>query len=396
MVSRFLRWLRGYIIFSAVGKYPERLINLATMSNITIINPVGEKGKIIAQVSIEDYRALCAVRKKAMVRLRIVKKSGLPFVLHKNRKRKGLLAGLVLFIAIINVLSMFIWNINIIGNNSVSEYEMQRCLRDNGVYIGAYKGNINVSSAERKFSLQLGKVGWMSVNILGCTATVQLSESYAVPEIVDQTSPCNLKATKTGQVLKMDIRQGENYASIGDGVAKGQLLVSGIVKVGDTGQSRFVHSEGEVYAGVRSSEKLSLPVNKEFKNSVQLRQRQVLDFLGLDIPMDLACVDGVYYRRYTTESLCINNVDMPINVITEKSFGLTPYNVVYTEEQLQHIANVHFAINDIFTRWNCEISEKEITSQKNKDSYIFTADYYCIENIAEAVPIEIVNQVPVG
>ena len=76
MVSRFLRWLRGYVVFAIVGKYPERLINLATMANITIINPVGEKGKITAQVSIDDYKALCAMRKRAMVRLRIVKKSG--------------------------------------------------------------------------------------------------------------------------------------------------------------------------------------------------------------------------------------------------------------------------------------------------------------------------------
>lgn len=391
MISRFLRWLRGYVIFSAVGKYPERLMNLATMSNITIIDPVGEKGKITAQVSIEDYKALCAVRKRAMVKLRIVKKAGLPFTLYKNRKRKGLLAGAVLFMVIINVLSMFIWNINIIGNDSVSEYEMQSCLKDNGVYVGAYKGNINVSSAERNFSLQLGKVGWMSVNILGSTATVQLSESYAVPEIIDQTSPCNLKATKTGQIIKMDVREGENYASVGDGVAKGQLLVSGIVKIGDTGKSRFVHSEGEVYAGVTSNEILSLPVNKEFKNPVQLRQRQMLDFLGFDIPMDLACVDGVYCRDYTTESLCMNEVDMPISIITEKSYGLQNYSVSYTEEEIQHIANVHFALNDIFTKWDCEISEKEITCEKNKDGYIFTADYYCIENIAEAVPIEIVN-----
>lgn len=391
MVSRFLRWLRGYVVFVIVGKYPERLINLATMANITVINPVGEKGKITAQVSIDDYKALCAMRKKAMVRLRIVKKSGLPFTLHKNRKRKGLLVGAVLFIAITNVLSMFIWNINIIGNDSVSIYQMQKCLKDNGVYVGAYKGNINVSSAERNFALQLGKVGWMSVNIQGSTATVQLSESYAVPDIIDKTSPCNLKATKTGQVLKMDIREGENYASVGDGVAKGQLLVSGIVKIGDTGKSRFVHSEGEVYAGVYSSERFTLPVKKEFNMPVFLRQRQLLDFLGVNVPMDLACVDDVYYRHYTTESLCMNNIDMPINIITEKSYGLKPHNIKYSEAELQNIANVHFALNDIFTRWNCEIVEKEINSKENEEGYIFTADYYCIENIAEAVPIEIVS-----
>lgn len=391
MVSEFLRWLRGYVVFTAVGKYPERLMNLATMSEITVINPIGEKGRVTAQVSISDYKALCDIRKKAMVKMRITKKSGLPFVLYKNRKRKGLVVGVVAFIAIINVLSMFIWNVNIIGNDRVSIYEMQSCLKDNGVYVGAYKGNINVSGTERKFSLQLGKISWMSVNIIGSTATVQLSESQAVPKMADKETPCNLKATKTGQVLKMDIRQGENYAKIGDGVAKGQLLVSGIVKIGDTGKSRFVHSDGEVYAGVRSSEKFRINLSKSFNYPVKVNKRQMLNLMGLEIPLDLLCTDNVYYKDYKTESLCINSVDMPIRIITEESFALQDEKVVYTEEQLQHIANIYFALNDIFTRWNCEISQKDITYTKNKNSYTFTADYYCIENIAESVPIQIVN-----
>ena len=391
MVSEFLRWLRGYVVFTAVGKYPERLINLATMADITVINPIGEKGSITAQVSISDYKALCSIRKKTMVKMRISKKNGLPFVLYNNKKRKGLAVGVVAFILIVNILSMFIWNVNIIGNDKVSIYEMQRCLKENGVYVGAYKGNINVSGTERKFSLQLGKISWMSVNIIGSTATVQLSESQAVPEIADKESPCNLKATKTGQVLKMDIREGENFAKIGDGVAKGQLLVSGIVKIGDTGKSRFVHSDGEVYAGVNSRERFNIGVNKSFNFPVKSNKRQLLDIMGVEIPLDLACADNVYYRDYKTESLCINSVDMPISIITEESFALKEEKVVYTEEQLEQIANVHFALNDIFTRWDCEISQKDISYTKNKNSYIFTADYYCIENIAEPVPIQIVN-----
>ena len=80
-----------------------------------------------------------------------------------------------------------------------------------------------------------------------------------------------------------------------------------------------------------------------------------------------------------------------INIITEESYTLHEEKVVYTEEKLNEIANVHFALNDIFTRWDCEISQKDISYTKNKNSYIFTADYYCIENIAEPVPIQIVN-----
>lgn len=390
MISQFLRWLRGYVIFTAVGKFPERLINLAMMSDITVINPVGEKGKFTAQVSISDYKRLYNIRKRTMTRLKVNRKSGLPFLIYKNKKRKGLFIGSIIFAIIINVLSMFIWTIDIKGNDSVSTYEMQCCLKDNGVYIGALKNKINVSSAERGFALELGKVGWMSVNIVGSTASVELSESYDIPEIVDTTQPCNLKATKTGQVLKMDIREGKNNVTIGDGVAKGQLLVSGIVEIGDTGTSRFVHSEGEVYAGIITKEDVKIPKSKDFNSISQLPQRQLINFMNFKIPIDYVSVNDVYSRQYITHSYTLNNVDIPINIITEHNFSKITHTVKYSKQQAEQLAKTEFALNDLFLRWDSDIQNQKIKTNETKDSYIFTAEYYSIENIAESVPITIV------
>ncbi|MEE0858127.1 MAG: sporulation protein YqfD [Acutalibacteraceae bacterium] len=391
MLNRILRWLRGYVIFTAVGKFPERIINLAMMSDITIINPIGAKGTLTAQVSVEDYKTLCSMRKRAMVKLHVIKKVGLPFALYKNKKRKGLLVGAVLFAVIINILSMFVWNVQIEGNNTVSTYEMQECLKNNGIYVGALKKNIDVPQAERSFSLQLGKVGWMSVNLIGNTASVEMSESYAVPEIVDETKPCNLKATKTGQVLKMDIREGKNSVAVGDGVAKGQLLVSGIVEIGETGKSRFVHSEGEVYAGVRTSEEIKIPKKVKFENLTETSQRRLLSFMNVHLPIDYISVNDVYGRRYTTESFVLNDVAMPINIVTEYNFVMDCQNVENSAEQAKKQSNTLLALNDVFIRWNCDIKSKKINCKEDENDYIFTADYYCIENIAEAVPINIVN-----
>ena len=214
MINGILRWLRGYVIFEAVGRFPERLINLALVNDITLVRPVGKKGILTAQVSVNDYRQLCRMRKKAMVRLKIKKKTGFPFILHKNRKRKGIALGTLIFAVLIYILSGFIWSIEINGNNAISIYEIQKDLRENGIYIGASKKNINVTETERKLELKSGHIAWISVNITGSTADVEISESYDMPEIVDKTKPCNLKAKKTGQILKMNVKEGQKSAAV--------------------------------------------------------------------------------------------------------------------------------------------------------------------------------------
>ncbi len=390
MVTRILRWLRGYVIFTAVGKFTARLINLAMVSNITIINPVGEKGKLTAQVTIADYKELCKLRKKAMVQLKIVKKAGLPFVLYKNRNRKGLAVGAVLFILINHILSMFLWTIDINGVNTVSRYEIQQCLSDNGIYVGALKSNIDVGKSERDFSLQLGKVGWMSVNIMGNTATVEISESYDIPQILDE-SPCNLKAVKTGQIIKMDVRQGKNAVNLGDGVAKGQLLVSGIVEVADTGKFSFVHSDGEIYAGVTSESKIDISKNINYNKILPVASRRLIGFTDVTIPIDFIALNNVYASRLTTECFTLNNVNMPIQITTQHNYTTENIKIKCSKNQAEKTAHTLYVLEDIFMRWDCDIQKKEISCKENKNSYVFTAEYYCIENIAEAVPIKIVN-----
>ena len=390
MINRILRWLRGYVVFEAVGKFPERLINLALVNDITLVKPVGKKGMLTAQVSVDEYRQLCKIRKKAMLKLKVKKKAGFPFILYRNRKRKGLFAGAVLFGVIIYILSGFIWSIDINGNNAISIYEIQGDLRENGIYVGALKKNINVTDAERKLELKSGRIAWMSVNITGCRADVEISESQDMPEIVDKATPCNLKAKKTGQILKMNVKEGQKNAAVGDGVAKGQMLVSGIVDIGDTGTSLFVHSEGEIYAGVSEKEIIRVLKSRKFKDISELRQRRVIKFLSLKFPLDYAGIENVNSRRYVTDSIVLNDTNMPIDIITEYNFSAHQKDVFTSAEQAEKLAGIELALNDIFSRWESDIQQKTISMKEGNESYDFTADYYCIEDIAEEAPIKVV------
>ena len=87
---KILRWLRGYVTFEAKGPFPERFLNLTLRADILLWDPVGEKGRLRAKTSLSDYRSLHPLAKRSGVRLHAKKRMGLPFIIHKNKKRTGL------------------------------------------------------------------------------------------------------------------------------------------------------------------------------------------------------------------------------------------------------------------------------------------------------------------
>ncbi|GHU82389.1 sporulation protein YqfD [Clostridia bacterium] len=393
MVINILRWIRGFVVFTAIGQFPERFLNLALRENISLYNPIGEKGRLTAQVTISEYRELRVLRKKAGVRLKITKKHGLPFAINRNKNRGGLLAGAVVFLVIVNVLSMFVWTINVTGEKTVSHTKMISVLTQSGLSVGKLKSEVNLPTLERETALELGQVGWLSVNFSGTAANVELSESADKPSIVDKNKPCNIKAGGAGQIIKMEIASGTAAVKIGDGVAEGQLLVSGILEDLVTGMSTFERSEAKVFASTVEHEQVLVPIKKKLLLfSGESVDRKNIKILGLNIPMQLTPVAGEKFKRQTQcQSMVINKNVLPIELFTEHNYVYKQTDITYTQKQAKTAGEVRLALNDIFARWNKEITKKEVKVTKEKESYIFSATYNCVENIAVYSPIDILN-----
>lgn len=93
------------------------------------------------------------------------------------------------------------------------------------MYSGAWKGNLAPDTIERETMRDLGSFGWMSVNITGTVAKVSVSEKYNSDDVKPQeTRPCNIKAVKDGQIVRMDIRSGVAAVKAGDAVTRGNCL----------------------------------------------------------------------------------------------------------------------------------------------------------------------------
>lgn len=112
MLLRLIRWSKGYVDFSAYGKFPERFINLTTRNGINVWNLKPVQNGLTATMQVYDYKNIRSIASKSKLRLRVTGRHGLPFYAQRYKQRAGLLIGAVIGIVLIAVLSKFIWYID--------------------------------------------------------------------------------------------------------------------------------------------------------------------------------------------------------------------------------------------------------------------------------------------
>ena len=74
MIVKLLRLLRGYIIFTAIGGFGERFINLAASKRLNIWDVSCSKDAIKAKITINNFYKLRNVARKTGVKIKILKK----------------------------------------------------------------------------------------------------------------------------------------------------------------------------------------------------------------------------------------------------------------------------------------------------------------------------------
>ena len=176
MLLEMLRFVRGYVRFDVCGRYPERFLNITARHGVRLweVERVGEGFSACMYRS--DYRRIRSLARKAGVRLRVKDKRGLPSLAYSRRDRVGLVFGACAFIITVFVTSMFIWSVDISGNDKLSLTHINTLLKDNGLYVGAFKPALDAKRLADEVMIDDPDIGWMAVNIEGSYASVEIKE----------------------------------------------------------------------------------------------------------------------------------------------------------------------------------------------------------------------------
>ena len=190
MLNQIVNRLQGQVRIRVETPFPERVLNLCGARNLAFWDMEWEsETAFTCRLNRRDYYALRRAVKQLDCRLTVVRKEGVPFFLGRFRRRHALLAGLTLCSALLFFGSFFIWDFTVEGNQRVTDEEILRALERQGVGIGTFGISLDTENIRNHVLLDVPELVWITVNVSGCRAYVEVRERTVAVSYTHLTLP---------------------------------------------------------------------------------------------------------------------------------------------------------------------------------------------------------------
>ena len=377
-IIKIVRILLGYVRFTVQGAFPERFLNLVAKRRISIWNVRKRGDRMEASVIAKSYKPLREVAKRSSMRMRLVSKKGLPFTAHKYKKRKGILIGFFVFFAMLWGLSLFVWTIDITGLNELKEQEVRLALAEMGIEGGTLRSSVDTPVLEHQLMLKLPKISRVAVRQNGSFLEIEIRERTNAPEIVPANEPCNIVAAVTGEIVSIEVYEGQAAVKKGDNVHAGNLLVSGIVE-DSAGNGSFAHARGRVIAKTERRIDVEVPFRQTVRElNGKAAVKRTLRLFFFDIPLGFGgAPDGEYEKSVSQRQL----LNLPLAVKTERWGYVDLREVEFTEQEAAAQAEQKLQKIEQDELGNIVISDKSIEQKIENSALKLSVVYKCEENI---------------
>ena len=385
IIKLILRLLWGYVRIEVEGYYVEKFINVCTNKKILIWNLKRRSAvNLILNIGIKDFKNISEICKRTNCKVRILKKMGLPFFLHKYKKRKIFLISLAIILILIFVSSQYIWNIEIkVQDNSKIE-NIQQDLEAIGLKKGVLKKKIDKSKIINEIRLKRDDISWVGIDIKGTSVNINIAKAKEAPEIIDNSEFCDIVASKPGEITKVIAQNGTAMVKSGDFVQAGDILIGGFID-GKYTERRKVHSLGEVIAKVKYELTDEMSFYEEYyRKTGNFEKKYEFNISKIRIRLYKKISKFDFFETENEEkSLKITkSFYLPISIIKkinyEKEFQIRNNT---KEECIQILSN------KLESKLNENVSDKKaivnkyIKTEEKENSVIVTMVYEILENI---------------
>ena len=390
-LARIFRFVPGWVRAEAEGGYPERFLNEAARRGILLWGVRHKQERTRFCCFARDYRKLRQPAHRACVRMRLRQKHGLPFWLHRYRRRKGLLAGLVLYGVVLALLAPRIWVVQVVGNVDTPEKTILAEAEVAGVRLGAPMSGLDIKSLEIDGLSRLPSLSWITVNPSGCVARVEVLEREVPPQVLDLSEPSAMVAVRDGLIQSMTVLSGEPAVMVGEAVSTGTVLISGR-KETELGE-RLSRAYGEVWAETQRQITVSVPLVYERQIPGENTVLQpALHFLRWRVPLYAPGEPAGNYRRLEKPHfLTAGELTLPLGVTNTYYVPIETVKTARTESQAAAIAEARLAVQQREVFAGAEYTETHRQAGVQGNTYVLTVSYTCRENIAVEVPLDSVE-----
>lgn len=400
MLKKAVKLLRGSVCVRAKSAYPERMLNLCSARGIEFwdVRWIDDTALSFC-VARGDLRALRRAAEGCGAEVSIERTAGTPFFFARLRRRHALFAGGILCAALLLVNSLFIWDFEVTGNETVPTETILHALREHGVHRGTFIYSFRSQDICNRVLPELKDLCWVAVNVRGCKAYVQVRERVRAPERVNESEPTNVIAAKPGLITKVRALDGEKRVLPGTSVQQGQLLIAGVVDTGGTEKpsvtTRFLAGKGEVWARTWYDLTVRVPLTYEKKvyTGKEKRSHTLIwgeNRLKIGAKGSSICNADCDKIKNQTQWTLFGLFALPVTWETETllpyELEVTPRSRADAEAQGKDVLETYLAA---LLGETGSVTQRRFSTAVEGDTLVVTLSAECEEQIGKEVPIAV-------
>lgn len=362
-------------------KYLYRLLN--NSGEIRIRNIVLHDGKCSFIIDYSNGVRLRELLKKLNIEILSWEDQGIYTAIINFAAIKTLIGVSMIFILLMLINSLFIWNISVDGNYSYSDRQIMSFVHKNKITEGSTKVKIDCDKLEKEIRKKFDDISWVCAEIKGTNLIVHVKENYITDISVTEDKPYDIVANHDAVIESILVRSGKAMVKAGDSVKKGDILISGMVDVLDESGtkifSKFYNSDGDIIGKTvydyKDVEKINY-TKKITKNKKTIYLPSILNYKWIKLKKKNNS-DLIYSEK---KLKMFGNYYLPISIQKYTTVNYINEKATYSKEQAKNkLENRLLYKLAIMEQKGYKIIEKNVRIDKNMDSYVLSGKITCLE-----------------
>lgn len=353
-----------------------------------------EQKKVYFDVPLNQYKNVMTACRVWQIRIKSEGAHGLPVRIWSCRKRWGIIAGVGVSIVIFILAQGVIWRIDVVGNERLSREEIVETLSENGLAVGDFIRNLNTNLIEHKVMINDDDIAWISVNIVGTVAQVEVVEVIDTDVKEKETNPANLVSCFDAQIISLEVYTGFTAVKEGDFVRAGELLASGVYE-SEKAPLRYTRASGSVYGRVTETFLIEIPLIQEKKVLTGEKiTKKTLIFFGKPIKFftnyrNLPISYDIMNYIYTLNPFSLG--ELPISLSVDEYYEYKTVSLEISEEEAMDEAYEKLGEKINAKLPQAQILKKTLHGEIVDGKYVLKCTVTAICNIAKQVEFEVLN-----
>ena len=337
-----------------IGKNIERFIQRLYLEKINLlkIEYINYK-EVKIKIYKKDLEHILKI--KTIYEIEVVELCGINRIKYYLKKNIHVVISIIISFLFIYFISNIIFKVEVIHTSKDLRELLISELKERGLKEKSFVKNYNQIEQIKKEILEeyKDKIEWLEIERSGVKYIVRVEERIIYKEEVD-TIPKDIIASKDAIIKDIDAISGEIVKNINDYVKKGDIVITGQIKLYDNIKQN-IKAEGNVYGEVWYKALVEYPTQyyeeKETGNS-----KKVLTLSFLNKKIDLSFKP--YEHKKSEDEILLQNKWIPFKISLEKQKEIIIIDEKLTEEE---------AFNKAILKAKEKINERLVGKEKILD-----------------------------